>query len=284
MCVQYVNPATCRPGTALGFTYCTHIYVTLTTKGTVMFNSANVPALKVVPATKTNLKHMSFAMGEIGQKEVTGVDDNSRILEYFEATSLNATHDEVPWCSAFVNFVLKSTGTAGTNSAMALSFKTWGKPTKTPSYGDIVIFDHGGGRGHVGFYVGTNKGQVSVLGGNQNNAVNILQFQANSVAQYRTPKTGWKSTTVLAAATGGVVSAGAAVAGAAKLATGGAVVTAVTSNGTTNVDPALIIDGVNAVMPYLSPDLQSLLTGIVGTISFVYVMYKRLLLIKTQQQ
>jgi hypothetical protein len=89
---------------------------------------------------------------------------------------------------------------------------------------------------------------------------------------------------MLAAATGGIVSVGAAVAGAAKLATGGAVVTAVTSNGTTNVDPALIIDGVNAVMPYLSPDLQSLLTGIVGTISFVYIMYKRLILIKTQQQ
>ena len=144
-----------------------------------MFNSRNTQVDNNTSNTvKTNLRHMAFAMGEMGQSEIDGSRDNPRIVEYFDATTLNATDDEVPWCAAFANFVLKSSGIAGTNSAMALSFKYWGRETKKPAYGDLVLFSHGNGRGHVGFYVGTSKGRVSVLGGNQNDSVNITQFDA----------------------------------------------------------------------------------------------------------
>ena len=250
-----------------------------------MFNSRNNQVDNNTSNTiKTNLRHMAFAMGEMGQSEIDGSRDNPRIVEYFDATTLNATDDEVPWCAAFANFVLKSSGIAGTNSAMALSFKYWGRETKKPAYGDLVLFSHGNGRGHVGFYVGTSKGRVSVLGGNQNDSVNITQFDARTVYMYRTPLTGWRSTTIMAASAGGVVSAGAAIAGASKLATGGAVSTAIVAAQGVTPSQSIVVDGINAAMPYLSPDMQGLASGILGLMSFAYVIYKRLKIIATVQQ
>lgn len=94
----------------------------------------------------------------------------------------------VQWCAAFVNSILRENNIDGSESIsstplMARSFLDWGDPVDhkkdSPQLGDIVIFPRGRAswQGHVGFYVDTvtldGKEYWRVLGGNQNNSVNI---------------------------------------------------------------------------------------------------------------
>lgn len=90
-----------------------------------------------------------------------------------------------PWCAAFVNTVLEKIGIKGTGSLTAMSFATYGKDTKEPKQGDIVVM-----RTHVGFfdsyeYVNGVK-YVKVLGGNQAKMVKVAHYPASRVVSYRT--------------------------------------------------------------------------------------------------
>lgn len=141
-----------------------------------------------------NTEWLDIAFSEIGEKEIAGPEDNPRIVEYHQSCSLKATDDETPWCSAFANWVfdqLKKEKITPTRSAAALSWLKWGKKLLHPAYGCVVIYDHGGGRGHVGFCVGykkvKNKFYLAVLGGNQSNQVKVSFFEGGTAAGYRWP-------------------------------------------------------------------------------------------------
>lgn len=41
---------------------------------------------------------------QMGTKEIGGRKDNPKIVEYHQACTLQATDDETPWCSSFVNW------------------------------------------------------------------------------------------------------------------------------------------------------------------------------------
>ena len=131
-------------------------------------------------------------MNELGTKEAAGSKDNPKIVEYHQAVTLKAKDDEVPWCSSFVNWVMKKAGKKGTNSAAARSWLKWGQEisSKVPKYGSIVVLSRGTDliSGHVGFYVGkTIGGSIKVLGGNQGDKVSIAVFSKNKVLGYRWP-------------------------------------------------------------------------------------------------
>jgi peptidoglycan hydrolase-like protein with peptidoglycan-binding domain len=84
-----------------------------------------------------------IALAEMGVKEILGADKNSRrIIEYHSTTTLGAKTDEVPWCSSFVNWVIKQSGFQGTNNALAKSWSTWGTEVKTPQKGDICRWSY----------------------------------------------------------------------------------------------------------------------------------------------
>lgn len=100
------------------------------------------------------------------------------------------------WCAAFVNAVLHESGIPGSESVsdvplMARSFLTWGETIQEPKAGDLVIFPRGkqGWQGHVGFYVGSiyknNVKYYRILGGNQNNSVNIEIYLASKALGIR---------------------------------------------------------------------------------------------------
>jgi uncharacterized protein (TIGR02594 family) len=102
----------------------------------------------------------------------------------------------IDWCAAFVNAVLQQIGIPGSESIsdyplVARSFLTWGKRVKDPRPGDIVVFPRGKQpwQGHVGFYYGTvyenGKKFYQILGGNQDNSVNIKLFPARSAISIR---------------------------------------------------------------------------------------------------
>jgi uncharacterized protein (TIGR02594 family) len=129
---------------------------------------------------------LSVAEGEMGVAEIVGAKHNPRVLEYHDTTG-HFKDDETPWCSSFTNWVMKQDGKARTSSAAALSWAKYGKKLAKPAYGAIVVFDHGGGKGHVGFVVGMAGGKLQVLGGNQSNQVKISNFGTSEVKAYVVP-------------------------------------------------------------------------------------------------
>ncbi len=126
---------------------------------------------------------MAIANQETGQHEVAGKAANPRIVEYHAATELKAKSDEVAWCSSFVNWVLSKAGIAGTRSAAAASWASWGKPCQA-KYGAIAVIYNAGAANsslsrsgnHVGFLVEETSTHFSLLGGNQSDSVKITRF------------------------------------------------------------------------------------------------------------
>jgi len=138
---------------------------------------------------------LKIAQQELGVKEKSGSGTNPRIVEYLKSTSLGRPDnekDETPWCSAFVNWVLKQVGVEPrTNSAWARSWLNWGVPTDEPIPGTIAVFSRGPNAGHVGFYLDEDEDRVKVLGGNQGDAVSIAWYPKTSLLGYREPA-GWQ--------------------------------------------------------------------------------------------
>lgn len=129
---------------------------------------------------------IGIAQAEVGVKEVSGSKHNPRVIEYHSTTG-KFSDDETPWCASFVNWVMQKAGYQGTNSAMALSWQSWGKKLTKPAYGSIAVFSWGGGKGHVGFVVGKSGNNIQVLGGNQSNQVNVSSFGTSQVVAYVVP-------------------------------------------------------------------------------------------------
>jgi uncharacterized protein (TIGR02594 family) len=134
----------------------------------------------------------NVALAEIGVKEVDGPGINERIRQYYAATQLGGkvTDDVVPWCSAFVNWVMRQANVRGTGSAMARSWLTWGTPLKTPLLGCVVVFSRPpvATSGHVSLYVGhQTNGDLIVLGGNQHNEVCKAVYPLSRLIGYRWP-------------------------------------------------------------------------------------------------
>ena len=143
---------------------------------------------------------LDLAYNEIGEKEIAGSGNNPRVLEYHDATTLDASLDSVPWCSSFANWCLEEAGLEGTRSARARSWLFWkhGHSISRPRDGCIVILKRGTGQqpgprtlnapGHVGFFVGYERGsRILLLGGNQSDAVTITNYSIHRILGLRWP-------------------------------------------------------------------------------------------------
>ncbi|MBI1298805.1 TIGR02594 family protein [bacterium] len=128
------------------------------------------------------------ARGELGTKEFAGDKHNPRVIEYLKTTGSWWSTDETPWCSGFVNWVMQQAGYTGTNSAKAISWLTWGKKVSEPVLGAIGVISYGGGKGHVGFVVGTQGKNVLLLGGNQSNQVSINRTPVSKFSAFVVPQ------------------------------------------------------------------------------------------------
>ncbi|MCB1815721.1 MAG: TIGR02594 family protein, partial [Candidatus Competibacteraceae bacterium] len=149
------------------------------------------PAAEIPERDAKEFGWMKIAMGELGQKEVVGGADNPRIVQYHATTSLGPKPDSVPWCSSFVNFCVEKSGISGTDSAAARSWMEWGRATRSLVPGCIVVLKRGEPpKGHVGFFIGKEGNRIRLLGGNQNDAVNIASFDADRVIAKRLPPSG----------------------------------------------------------------------------------------------
>ena len=135
---------------------------------------------------------------EKGVRRRPGRDRNDpRILEYFKATPAldkrAAAVDETAYCAAFANWCLGRAGYKGTASALALSFKKWGRPTRDnrPALGAVALIMFKNGQHHVTFVAGiaANGRLIATLGGNQGNAheVSHSYCPTDRVVAFRSP-------------------------------------------------------------------------------------------------
>lgn len=132
---------------------------------------------------------IQVAKREIGIKEIRG-GEHPRIIEYHSKTTLQATEDEISWCSSFVNWVMWKCKMERSGSAAARSWLGYGKRLPGFKKYAIVVFKRGNSswQGHVAFAIKDNgNGTIQVLGGNQSDQVCYANYLKTNVLGYVWP-------------------------------------------------------------------------------------------------
>lgn len=132
----------------------------------------------------------SLAQRFVGLKEVPGISvNNAQILAMLRLDQVWPTSDEVPWCSAFINYVCWLLRLPRSKSLAARSWLDVGIPIELmnarPTY-DIVVLSRNSG-GHVGFFASSDSSKklVYLLGGNQSDSVSITSFDVERILGVR---------------------------------------------------------------------------------------------------
>lgn len=149
----------------------------------------------------------------VGLREIPGAMHEPQILAMLKLDQAWPEGDEVPWCSAFVNYVAHLLRLPRSKDLRARSWLRIGEPIHwreaEPGF-DLVVLQRGGGNqpgadvidapGHVGFFAGWPSteslpmpdlspvrmpGQVEVLGGNQSDEVNVSTFSGKRILSIR---------------------------------------------------------------------------------------------------
>lgn len=136
--------------------------------------------------------YIVLALSFIGIREITGDKDNPTIVEFFTATSYFSTikkmlrrRDEVAWCAAFRDWILRKSGYQDANSAGAIDGRKIGVKASVPKAYMVAVWKHlkGSLKGHYhtnflispiiknGVVIGWN-----CVGGNQSNAVTLAPY------------------------------------------------------------------------------------------------------------
>ena len=135
---------------------------------------------------------LDVALAEHGVAEIQG-GENPRIIEYFKSTNYHATEDEVPWCAAFVSWVLDQCKLDNPATVTARNFERYGVELPDWRVGAIAVLWRGSPNattGHVGFVIAVHGDQIVLLGGNQGNRVDLAIYPKTQLLSYRWPTTG----------------------------------------------------------------------------------------------
>ena len=134
---------------------------------------------------------ITIALSQYGVKEKIGQKHNPIILNYFKAIGHHwVTTDETAWCSAFMNWVAQKAGKKSSHELTARSWLKVGQIVHLPELNDVVILwreSPSSWKGHVGLFIGytEDKEYIYVLGGNQNNQVNIKTYPVARLLGFR---------------------------------------------------------------------------------------------------
>jgi uncharacterized protein (TIGR02594 family) len=138
----------------------------------------------------------------IGIREIPGSTDNPQVLAMLRLDAQWPLGDEVPWCSAFINYVCWLLRLPRSKSLMARSWlgvgTAIGFDEAKPGF-DIVILRRLGtdqpgpdvldAPGHVGFFSGfvnpEELEQVAILGGNQGDSVSVAMYGTHRILGIR---------------------------------------------------------------------------------------------------
>lgn len=145
-----------------------------------------------------NTNAFQIAQRFIGTREVPGAVDNPAVVAMLRLDAEWPESDEVPWCSAFVNYVAWLLRLPRSKSLRARSWLRVGIPIQLGEAvpeNDVVILKRGRGNqpgpevinapGHVGLFAGYEPNLVSILSGNQSNSVNVSVYPSRDVIGVR---------------------------------------------------------------------------------------------------
>lgn len=118
----------------------------------------------------------------VGVAEVPGAGSNAQVLSFLRLDGDWPKDDEVPWCSAFANYIAWLLRLPRSKALNARSWLDVGIPVDIhdakPGF-DVAVFWRGSATaatGHVGFFAGRGIRTVLVLGGNQGDRVSIAPY------------------------------------------------------------------------------------------------------------
>lgn len=145
-----------------------------------------------VPSSSSSNSAKLYAQAEKdkGLKETSGSSSTPRIKRaILEAASwLNPDDSVTAWCGCIMGLWVSEIGlTPPPEYFRAISWLKFGKATtlEKAKKGDVVVLSRSGGN-HVGLYHSHTKTTISLLGGNQSNAVNITTYSMSSFKGVRT--------------------------------------------------------------------------------------------------
>lgn len=130
------------------------------------------------------------AQRHLGTHEWPGRRHNPAVVQFFARAGFGGIRDdETPWCAAFINAVMAACHLPTTGKLTARSFLNWGEEIAEPKYGAVAVFRRGRStwQGHVGLAVDHDATHISVLGGNQSNAVTIARYPRSKLLGFRWP-------------------------------------------------------------------------------------------------
>jgi uncharacterized protein (TIGR02594 family) len=150
---------------------------------------------KVKPLPKTAA--LDRAKSHIGEREIPGAQHNPFIVECFKDIGTKVRDDETSWCAAFVGAMLKRSGMAyvdGDAGLLARNYLKYGHAIDEPEEGCLVVFwrvKPNGWQGHVAFVESWTATTLTIIGGNQSNAVTRMTVprtgSRSQVLGYRRP-------------------------------------------------------------------------------------------------
>ena len=155
------------------------------------------------PEVKDTL--LSFMEKYDGMCEESGEAHNEKLLELGKNAGFSwFVRDEIPWCAIIMNVACKGVGLPTTDSAMAKSFETWGKPVSLEyarkHIGNVIALFHRGTdatqpEGHVTVVKSISEDGTNIVGkgGNQGNCLKDSTFNIDSwrFIGFRAPKDNW---------------------------------------------------------------------------------------------
>ena len=136
-----------------------------------------------------NSKLLEIALAYYGLTEAPGAADNPIILSMAQDCGFtDYKHDDIAWCSLFMNWIALKAGYQRSNSLMARSWLGVGQEVAILSAAHVVVLWRGspeGAEGHVGLPIAQRNGLIYILGGNQGNQVSIEGFDPARVLGFR---------------------------------------------------------------------------------------------------
>lgn len=131
----------------------------------------------------------------VGIEEIGGDLDNPQIMAMLKLDNSWPTADEVPWCSAAMNYWAWLCRAPRSKDLRARSWLTIGRgiPLEQAEPGDVIVLKRGtddgpeviDAPGHVGLYAGRTGNLIEVLGGNQSDTVKVSRYPSSKLLAVR---------------------------------------------------------------------------------------------------
>lgn len=156
-----------------------------------------IPAKYKYLEKEEGIPMLSQALKLVGIKELDGKANNPVIISWAKEIGGDVAKvyiaDEIPWCGLAQAVIAMRAGEGFVKEPLwALNWGNFGEYAPVPMLGDTLVFvrktSEGKRAGHVGLYVGEDKGAFHVLGGNQSNQYGFTRIAKERLYTSRRPK------------------------------------------------------------------------------------------------